>query len=441
MIKNNKWEIIFLSVGIIIYLLSPGPQKLLGNPTPWELREQMIFLSGTIAASLMVLTVLTSIRLTWLNKQMGGLDKAYKIHKSAAIYCVVLSVLHWLMEKIPGWLVKAGAIAHPGKLGDSSVFTSAELFLWHSGVTIVEYLMYVLIIFVVVALSKKVPYKYFRWSHKVFPIMCILFFYHSATVQLKDHWLTTPSGYLLLVLMAIGVLASVIGLLQMIGFNKKVQSRIVSINKHGDVLEVTLKTDKKFIYRPGQYAFLSFDHNKEPHPFTIASSGLDPHNHTFSIKQFGDFTRDLPSKAQLQQKVVLEGPYGEFMFDDDQGEQLWVATGIGITPFMAKMAQMKQCQSPIKPTRLIYCGRGPLENQYPGNLQQLCQESGVQLQYIDTRQDGKITTDSFIDLAGRLDDASVWFCGNTQLLAVIRSALGTMGVNPRNLHFDSFDMR
>ncbi|CAM3569978.1 hypothetical protein KLVA111870_08810 [Klebsiella variicola] len=64
MIKNNKWEIIFLSVGIIIYLLSPGPQKLLGNPTSWELREQIIFLSGTIAASLMVLTVLTSIRLT-----------------------------------------------------------------------------------------------------------------------------------------------------------------------------------------------------------------------------------------------------------------------------------------------------------------------------------------------------------------------------------------
>jgi len=35
--------------------------------------------------------------------------------------------------------------------------------------------------------------------------------------------------------------------------------------------------------------------------------------------------------------VTVEGPYGCFDFEDNHPRQIWVAGGIGITPFVARM--------------------------------------------------------------------------------------------------------
>lgn len=389
----------------------------------------------------MILAVLTSIRMTWLNKCMGGLDKAYKIHKSAAIYFLMLSLLHWLMEKVPGWLIAAGVIEHPGELGDDSLFSEVELFLWESGVTIVEYIIYGLFILGGVALTSRIPYKYFRWSHKLFPLICLLFIYHSATVQFKDRWLTTSGGYLLLILLAIGALASVIGLFQIIGFNKRYNSEVAAIKKHNNVVEITLKSEKAINYRPGQYAFLTFSHDKEPHPFTIASSGTDPHQHRFAIKELGDFTQRLFNHVRTQDPVRIEGPYGEFKFDDSRQKQVWIATGIGITPFLSKMEFMIKNKEIHRDILLVYCSRGEIDKQYPSDLSGLCRESGVKLKYINTDNDESITADSFSRISGDIAEASIWFCGVSNLLDIVKTSLKKNNISLERLHFDSFSMR
>ena len=88
---------------------------------------------------------------------------------------------------------------------------------------------------------------------------------------------------------------------------------------------------------PGQFAFVSFRENavgREPHPFTIASS---PHASTldFVVKALGDHTTalmGLPAGAHAE----VEGAYGAFSYlNVPNVRQIWIAGGIGITPFLS----------------------------------------------------------------------------------------------------------
>lgn len=55
----------------LIYALSPGPKLYLQHPTNWELRNQVIYLSGVCSISLMVASMLISARINWISKNDG----------------------------------------------------------------------------------------------------------------------------------------------------------------------------------------------------------------------------------------------------------------------------------------------------------------------------------------------------------------------------------
>nr|WP_210422474.1 FAD-binding oxidoreductase [Spirosoma sp. KCTC 42546] len=166
------------------------------------------------------------------------------------------------------------------------------------------------IILVIIALSAKIPYHIFRKTHKIFSAVFLLGAYHGATAQLKERWLATPGGYLLLVLVIVGVVAAFIGLFQRIGVSRKVAARISQLdNRPQGILDIRLITSQKpFVHRAGQYAFLRFEHDREPHPFTIASSVDDQHSVRFVIKSLGDFTGELSNHLRVGQSVEVEGP-------------------------------------------------------------------------------------------------------------------------------------
>jgi predicted ferric reductase len=92
----------------------------------------------------------------------------------------------------------------------------------------------------------------------------------------------------------------------------------------------------KFEHRAGQFAFfrlLSPACGLEEHPFTISSPpGFETLNIT--VKALGDYSSVLPSVA-VGAKLLCDGPYGRFTPVRDAGPYLFVAGGIGITPFLS----------------------------------------------------------------------------------------------------------
>jgi predicted ferric reductase len=70
------------------------------------------------------------------------------------------------------------------------------------------------------------------------------------------------------------------------------------------------------------------------HPYTISAFAPNG-NMALGIKALGDCTRQLQS-IRPGAEARLQGPFGSF-FSEVTGPSLWVAGGIGITPFIAAL--------------------------------------------------------------------------------------------------------
>jgi len=440
---TTKWITGALVFAGIIFALSPGPGRFMAKPAFWEFREQFIYLTGLSALSLMVLSTLVSLRIPWLNHRMRGLDKAYVVHKWAGIFAMLLLVFHWLGELGPEWLVEWRLIPNPGDLSDGSGFSKLEIELFQSGVALAQVAFYGSIVLVVMALFRKIPYHVFRQSHKIFPVLFLMAAYHGATAQLKERWLVTPAAYLLLLLIAIGVIAALIALFQRIGFSRKITTTIRQIDRHEHgILDLWLETGKKpFFHQPGQYAFLRFAHKPEPHPFTIVSSGDDPYSLRFAVKALGDFTSDLASWLQVGQTVIVEGPYGEFRFEAPGTRQIWIAGGIGITPFMARLEYLTRQGGNTQPIHFWYATRSDRTTLFPDSLEALCQQNSVHFYPLNATQNEYLTVAMLHHTVGNFNDVSIWFCGPPAFARCLLDGLKTYGFDSRQFHYDSFVMR
>ncbi|MFA6521317.1 MAG: FAD-dependent oxidoreductase [Candidatus Gracilibacteria bacterium] len=110
---------------------------------------------------------------------------------------------------------------------------------------------------------------------------------------------------------------------------------------NGKVVYLTLipKNKKDSIYfRPGQYALLSFLRGStlsQERPFSFASSPENEDHLQFGFKIFGQFTGEFAG-LKKGDSVFVRGPYGAFIFDEKKNKDVvFLAAGIGITPFMS----------------------------------------------------------------------------------------------------------
>lgn len=440
--QTTRWITGALVTAGVIFALSPGPQHLMAEPNGWAFREQFVYLTGVGTLSLMVLSMVISVRLPWVNRQMRGLDKAYVVHKWIGLFATLFLLFHWLGEQVPGWLVAAALLANPGDLSDGSGFSELEIDLFQTGVAVAQVAFYGSISLVVIALFKKIPYRFFRQSHKVFPVLFLLAAYHGATAQLKEHWLGTPGSYLLLLMIAVGVMAALISLFQQIGAGRRTTASVAQLSQHEHgILDLRLTTEWPFVHQPGQYAFLRFAHDQEPHPFTIASSGDSPQTLRFAIKSLGDFTAELANRLQVGQPVTIEGPYGEFRFDAPGTRQIWVAGGIGITPFLARLDYLAARGGRDQPIDFWYATRSDQPTSFPQSLEQLCQQCGVTFHHLDSSRQAYLTAATLHEAVGSFAAVSIWFCGPSAFANCLLNGLAVYGFDKRHFHYDSFTMR
>jgi ferredoxin-NADP reductase len=126
-------------------------------------------------------------------------------------------------------------------------------------------------------------------------------------------------------------------------------------------LLLTLKRDESerpIAFQPGQYAAISYEKRGKlsaARCFSIVSSPTDQHLLQFSMRVRGRFTRAL---SNLQKGVLIDvsGPFGGFVFDmTNDKKAIFMAGGIGITPFMSMLRYLSILKADNEITLLYSC--------------------------------------------------------------------------------------
>ena len=129
-----------------------------------------------------------------------------------------------------------------------------------------------------------------------------------------------------------------------------------SENISPSVLRIRFSPEQERVsFRPGQFAYLRFLSESIPpdeHPFTISSSPAEPEI-AVTVKSLGDFTEKL-TLLKRGDSVVFDGPMSFTPLPDGR-EKLFIAGGIGITPFLSVLRDWEAGKCPLFSPSAVEC--------------------------------------------------------------------------------------
>lgn len=410
----------------------------------WALRKLAIYYTGIAALGCMSAGLLLATRPAWADRLLGGLDQAYRLHKWLGITAVSLGAAHWLIKLVPKWLVAQGWLERAAHKGGRGAESWLDL-LRKPAESLGEWAIYLVIPIALLALWKRFPYRPAFLLHRVLAGTYLVLVFHGAALMPPAYWLT-PLGVVMAGLMAAGSWGAALSLAGRIGARRRVAGRIVALRPHpgSGVLEVECQLDAGWPgHAAGQFAFVTFSRGEGAHPFTIASAWRDDGRLSFAIKALGDYTRALPQQVAAGDALTVEGPYGRFDFAGRGERQVWVAGGIGITPFLARLEALAAAGGSRQPVDAFYC-TAAADPGFIARLRQLAEQARVRLHLRVPPQDGLLTPATLAEALGGKDGVArsdVWFCGPAGFGRALRRGLAAQGLPAGRFHQEAFEMR
>lgn len=410
----------------------------------FALRHAMMNYTGVIGIGVMSIAMILAIRPTLFETWLGGLDKSYRLHKWLGISGLVFSILHYLWANGPKWMVGLGLMAGPERqMPPEESLAILRFFQQQRELAegIGEWAFYGAVILMVLALVKWFPYKYFFKTHRFIAIAYLLLVFHSIVLMDFSYW-GEFIGPVMAALMAGGVVGALFSLTRTIGFRHRFQAVIDKLELHQDnrVLKVSLNLKGRWPgHKAGQFVFLTFDEDEGPHPFTISSSWQKDGRLVFMIKGLGDYTRQLPDKLKTGNSVLVEGPYGQFNFQGKKENQIWVAGGIGITPFISRMQDLAD-SSQQNQIDLFYSTDMP-DDRFLESVIKRAEQANINLHLMPSKTDGLVDSDLITRMVPEWKQADVWFCGPARFGESIKNGFARLGMGAENFHQELFEMR
>lgn len=377
------------------------------------------FLS-TFAVVCICINLTLSTRPHVLERWLQGLDKLFGMHRTIGLTVPLIVTTHFLMVPKSAGLVPSMPFGYGNlALVLTVVFiASAPRMPWNRLVTL----------------------KYQNWKalHRFNGLILIIAVIHSRLAP--TYVRSVP--LLLVYVYGIAAIGLAAWLYREFGFRKLGPFRTLEIcgaeTLHGDVTQVVLDDASLSLpRRAGQFAFVTFAQgaSREDHPFTISSApGRDVR---FSIKASGDFTQALVGAPTAGGAVRLEGPYGAFDHERGLKRQLWLAGGIGITPFLAMAASLDGRHE----VELVWSVHDAGEAIYADELATLARDRrGLTVRIHPTAELGHVEIAGLETLRKGLD-CSVFVCGPVPMRLKVLKDLAALGVPRRETYYEEFRLR
>lgn len=394
--------------------------------------------SGSIAMGAMSLCMLLAVRPKWLEKWLQGLDKGYRLHKWLGITALVATITHFWFTLGTKWMISWGWISGTKpRRPPREVVEGFSLEQWLGGFrktaeAVGEWAFYIALVLLVMALVKRIPYHWFKKLHKLLAVTYLLFVFHTVVLFNFDYW-ASPMGIVMMTLLIVGTMSAMITLGKKIGAKAKHTGTVQSVTHlpELDSVELLIDVPNWQGHQAGQFAFLNHFAFSEPHPFTIANHSTPLR---FLVKNLGDNTACLFDKIKIGDSVTVEGAYGGFDFKDNADSQIWIATGIGITPFLARLDEL--AQHPKAQAVSLFYSYHSADSALLNELASKAMQANVQLILWNSQQQGRLNAENIKTLSGLNEKSTIWFCGVSAFGQRIKQAFPNTP-----FHQELFEMR
>ncbi len=445
----KKIRIAYAGLVLLLSLLWWMADPLLpGGYEYFALRKVAINYTGVIAIGVMSVGMMLALRPVRVEPLLDGLDKTYRLHKWLGVTGLVLSVIHWLWAQGTKWAVGWGWLVKPERVPGPPLTDPVESFFrTQRGLaeSVGEWAFYAAVVLIVLALTKRFPYRLFFKTHRLLALAYLALVFHSVLLTPFAYW-AQPMGIVLALLMTGGSIAALVSLAGRVGHRRKAVGEIEELVSFPDnrVLKVGIRfRDRWAGHQAGQFAFVTFSSVEGAHPFTISSGWQGDGRLFFLIKGIGDYTARLPELLQVGDLVTVEGPYGRFDFADGstsgKRRQIWVGGGIGITPFIARMKALAVAPDG-REVDLFYSTAEP-DDVFIDRLRRDAQAAGIRLHVLVTARDGRLDVARICDMVPDWAEADVWFCGPGSFGQALRAGFVAGGLPASAFHQELFEMR
>jgi predicted ferric reductase len=286
----------------------------------------------------------------------------------------------------------------------------------------------------------EIPYHLWRQSHRFIGVFFIMISFHQFFIKRPFEGTALLANYINL-FMVLGILS--FAYTQFVAFTKRRRYEVTSVERLPSATVIEAKPVSSPIRaKPGQFGFLSFSQSglREPHPFTIAGLGADG-TVRFAIKPLGDYTKRLRKMAEVGDRILVEGGYGRFNSARGGEKQVWLAGGIGVTPFLAMADALKSDHG--RQIHLVHCVRDANEAVRAETLaEKASQVPGFSFVLHDSAAAGRIDAERLAASAPfDLNGADLWFCGPPPLREAIVKGLRKAGRRLKRIEFERFEFR
>ena len=209
----------------------------------------------------------------------------------------------------------------------------------------------------------------------------------------------------------------------------------------GSLVEVALRPIGRSVdFVPGQFAmvYLEAKDGWHRHPFTIASA---PHEEVLrvTVKALGDYTARLQELIEPGMPAVIGGPHGRFSHWKGTDQQVWIAGGVGVAPFLSWLRALNG----QLPHRVDFYYSADGTPPFADEIRAIAdRHPSLHAHLIDTSVDGRLTTERVLSAAaGDRRELSVFMCGPQGMLRTFQTQLRLAGVPQRQIHREYFDWR
>jgi predicted ferric reductase len=391
-------------------------------------------LNGIVGLAWLLLAAALAVRIPGLDRPFGGLIRVWRIHHVLGTGAFLLLMAHVLLlafAALPAGLAVASVTLFP---------PPSRWAVWAGWGALLAMMVFLAPTY---AFFGRPEYQRWKLLHLLSGAALLLALVHALPLA------SAPGGAAAVALWAFYGGGALIAYVWRAGIARTARRpyRITAVQRPAPrVVELSLKCERGegLRYAPGQFVYLTpcdpalRAGRGEEHPYTLSSA---PHEADLriAIKDLGDASHALQDVA-VGSRAWIDGPYGRFFPDHDDGTELWLGGGIGVTPFVSRARALAHAGAAVD-IELIYCAHNPGRAYFLDELLRLADAvQGLRVTPHYFANLGPLSQRFVADTVPDFAQRTAYVCGPLPMMGLATGILRAAGVPRTRIHTEEFDL-